>query len=151
MVDQLLLLFQALFLLLLYVFIWRIMRTASRDLRVPQESFILAPGRLAGVPAELPRRRLVIETSPSAPLGSAFDLGPRPITIGRAESNVIALPTDEYASSSHARIEELRDGIWVVDLGSRNGTFVNGAQVEGREQLRTGDLVRVGETELRVA
>ena len=152
MVDQVLLLFQALFLLLLYVFIWRIMRTASRDLRVPQESFILAPGRLAGVPtAEPPRHRVVIEASPSAPPGSAYELGPAPITIGRAEGNVITLPRDEYASSRHARIEALRDGVWVVDLGSRNGTFVNGEPVEGREQLRTGDVVRVGETELRVA
>jgi pSer/pThr/pTyr-binding forkhead associated (FHA) protein len=151
MVDQVLLLFQALFLLLLYVFIWRIVRTASRDLRLPQESFFLAPGQLAGVPTDLPKRQLVVETSPSAPLGSAYELGPGPVTIGRAEGNVIALPTDEYASSRHARIEELRDGLWVTDLGSRNGTFVNGEPVEGREQLRTGDLLRVGETELRVA
>ena len=151
MVDQVLLLFQALFLLLLYVFIWRIVRTASRDLRVPQESFLLAPGRLGSVPAEVPRRQLVIEASPSAPPGSAFELGPAPITIGRGRGNVIALPSDEFASSSHARIEALRDGLWVVDLGSRNGTFVNGEPVAGREQLRAGDLVRVGETELRVA
>src|SRR5262245_64346472 len=108
MVDQVLLLFQALFLLLLYVFIWRIVRTASRDLRVPQESFILAPGRLAGIPTELPRHQVVVEASPSAPPGSAYTLGPGPITIGRAEGNVIALPSDECASSRLARIEARR-------------------------------------------
>ena len=151
MVDQILLLFQALFLVLLYLFIWRIVRTASRDLRVPQESFVLAPGRLASVPVEPPRHRLVVEASPSAPAGRAYVLGPAPVTIGRGEGNVIALPTDEYASTRHARIEALRDGLWVVDLGSRNGTFVNGTPVDGREQLHAGDLVRIGETELRVA
>jgi pSer/pThr/pTyr-binding forkhead associated (FHA) protein len=133
------------------VFIWRIVRTATRDLRVSQESFVLAPGRLASVPIEVPRHQLVVEASPSAQPGSAYELGPAPVTIGRGEGNVIALPTDEYASTRHARIEALRDGLWVVDLGSRNGTFVNGAPVEGREQLRAGDLVRIGETELRVA
>ena len=37
------------FLVLLYLFIWRIVRTASRDLRLPQESFILAPSREGGI------------------------------------------------------------------------------------------------------
>jgi pSer/pThr/pTyr-binding forkhead associated (FHA) protein len=151
MVDQILLLFQALFLVLLYLFIWRIVRTASRDLRLPQESFFLAPSQLGGAPPEAPRRKLVIQASPSLQAGRAFDVSAAPVTIGRAEGNAIALPTDEFASARHARIEPLRDGLWVVDLGSRNGTFVNGAQVDGRERLREGDVVRVGETELRVA
>jgi pSer/pThr/pTyr-binding forkhead associated (FHA) protein len=155
MIDQVLLLFQALFLVLLYLFIWRIVRSASRDLRLPQESFVLSPAQAAahglGGQPDLPRRRLVIEASPTLEPGRAFEIGSAPVTIGRADGNVIALPADEYASARHARVEPLRDGLWIVDLGSRNGTFLNGAPVDGRERLREGDVVRIGDTELRVA
>jgi hypothetical protein len=154
MVDQILLLFQALFLVLLYLFIWRIVRTASRDLRVPQESFILTPSQLAGTPLEQPPppMRLVVEASPAVSEGSSWDVGAVPLTIGRlVDGNAIALPHDEFVSSHHARVEALRDGLWVVDLGSRNGTYVNGSQVDGRTRLHAGDVLRIGQTELRVA
>jgi pSer/pThr/pTyr-binding forkhead associated (FHA) protein len=39
----------------------------------------------------------------------------------------------------------------VIDLGSRNGTYVNGAPVDGRVRLHAGDVLRIGQTELRVA
>jgi hypothetical protein len=48
-VGEALLILKILFLLLLYLFIWRIVRTASRDLRLPQESFVLAPEQVAGL------------------------------------------------------------------------------------------------------
>ena len=48
-VGEALLILKILFLLLLYLFIWRIVRTASRDLRLPQESFVLAPEQAAGL------------------------------------------------------------------------------------------------------
>jgi pSer/pThr/pTyr-binding forkhead associated (FHA) protein len=151
MVEQLLLLFQALFLLLLYLFIWRVVRTASRDLRLPQESFFLAPAQLhGGPPQEHPHHLVVIEASPSLPPGQAFELGVAPLTIGRSAENAIPLATDEFASAKHARLEPLRDGVWIVDLDSTNGTYVNGRQVQGRERLSEGDVVRVGETELRI-
>jgi pSer/pThr/pTyr-binding forkhead associated (FHA) protein len=47
------------------------------------------------------------------------------------------------------RVEPRRDGVWVSDLGSTNGTFVNGVRVEHARKLVPGDVVRVGETELR--
>jgi pSer/pThr/pTyr-binding forkhead associated (FHA) protein len=155
MIDQILLLFQALFLVLLYLFIWRVVRSASRDLRLPQESFVLTPAQAAaqGFPVQpaAPTQRLVIESSPSLQPGQTFEVGSAPLTIGRSEGNVIALPTDEFVSARHARVEPLRDGLWVVDLGSRNGTFLNGAPVDGRERLAQGDVLRIGDTELRVA
>ena len=42
------------------------------------------------------------------------------------------------------------DGVWILDLGSTNGTYVNGREIDGREQLHDSDVVRVGDTELRV-
>lgn len=152
MIDQVLLLLQALFLVLLYLFIWRVFRTASRDLRLPQESFIMTPAQLRReLPEPSPRRRVVIGASSSLESGSTFELAATAITIGRSEDNVIRLRNDDYASARHARIEPLRDGVWIVDLDSTNGTFVNGRKVHGRELLGPGDVVRVGNTELRVA
>ena len=150
--EQLLLGLQALFLILLYLFIWRVIRGAAKDLRVPQESFIMAPAQVRGTPlaaAVSSSARLVVVSSPSVPVGSGHDIGPVPITIGRSEENTISLDGDEYASGHHARIEAGRDGVWLHDLHSTNGTSVNGEPVEGRRRLHEGDLVRVGETDLR--
>jgi pSer/pThr/pTyr-binding forkhead associated (FHA) protein len=151
-VEQLLLGLQALFLILLYLFIWRVIRGAAKDLRVPQESFIMAPAQVRGTPlaaAVSSTARLVVVSSPSVPVGSGHDIGPVPITIGRSEENTISLDGDEYASGHHARIEAGRDGVWLHDLHSTNGTSVNGEPVGGRRRLHEGDLVRVGETDLR--
>jgi pSer/pThr/pTyr-binding forkhead associated (FHA) protein len=47
------------------------------------------------------------------------------------------------------RFEPRRDGVWVQDLGSTNGTLVNGVRIDGPRRLEPGDVVRVGETDLR--
>ncbi len=151
MVEQVLLLLQALFLVLLYLFVWRVVRTASRDLRLPQESFFLAPPQAHGGGAPEPSLRLVVESSPSIQPGTTFQIGTAPLTVGRSTECSVALAADDYASARHARIEPLRDGVWIADLESTNGTYVNGEQVNGRLRLFEGDVVRIGETDLRVA
>ena len=93
----------------------------------------------------------MIESSPSLEPGRAFEIRSSGLTLGRSGDNEIALPSDEFASARHARIEPQVDGVWIVDIGSTNGTYVNGQEVDGREQLHDGDLVRVGDTELRVS
>jgi hypothetical protein len=150
-VEPVLLALQALFLILLYLFIWRVVRSAARDLRVPQESFIMAPAQVAaaGGAAPAPSGRLVVATSTALEPGREYVAGPVPLTIGRAQDNTIALAGDEFASAHHARVEARRDGVWILDLDSTNGTFVNGAPLNGRRKLRQGDVVKVGDTELR--
>jgi pSer/pThr/pTyr-binding forkhead associated (FHA) protein len=149
-VEPVLLALKAAFLVLLYVFIWRVIRSASRDLRVaPQESFILAPSQLAAEHPADSGGRLVVEKSKVLENGSSFEAGAVPLTIGRADDNTLALPGDEFASGHHARIESQRDGVWILDLGSTNGTFVNGSRLDGRRKLREGDVVQIGDTELR--
>ena len=127
-------------------------RAAARDLRAPQESFVLAPAQgRAPAPPDAPARvgRLVVVESPTLERGRSFDAGPVPLTIGRAGDNTAVLDGDEYASAQHARVEAQRDGVWILDLGSTNGTFVNGERMDGRRRLRDGDTVRIGQTELR--
>jgi FHA domain len=144
-VGEALLILKILFLLLLYLFIWRIVRTASRDLRLPQESFVLAPEQAAGIlGASKPVNtgRLVFAD------GQKRGLDSRTLTIGRGQGNDIALE-DEFASAHHASIEPRRDGVWVLDTGSTNGTFVNGAKVSKPRKLEPGDVIRIGGTDLR--
>jgi hypothetical protein len=149
-VDEVLLILKVAFLVLLYLFIWRIVRTASRDLRLPQESFILAPSAgLQSAPASLHSGRLVVVTSPDLNEGENFELNSAQLTIGRGNQNDITISTDEYASARHARFEPRRDGVWVQDLGSTNGTFLNGTRLERPRRLSRGDVVRVGGTDLR--
>jgi pSer/pThr/pTyr-binding forkhead associated (FHA) protein len=138
------------FLLLLYLFIWRVVRAVSRDMRLPQESFILAPQQAAA--AGLGRTSagvLVVLSSPALDPGTERELDSAPVTLGRAAENDLVLDSDEFASVKHARIEPRRDGVWVEDLNSTNGTFVNGMKLSRRQKLTPGDVIRVGETDFR--
>jgi FHA domain len=151
-VDEVLLVLKIAFLVLLYLFIWRIVRTASRDLRLPQESFILAPSATSGLQASravVMSGRLVVLKSADLADGEEFELNSSQLTIGRGNQNDIPITSDEYASARHARFEPRQDGVWVQDLGSTNGTFLNGARLESPRRLTRGDVVRVGETDLR--
>jgi FHA domain len=152
-VEGALLLLKAAFLVLLYLFIWRIVRTASRDIRIPQESFILAPQEAAAVglrPEPKPEMgRLVVLKSDAIDENTEFVLDSTGISIGRGNPNDVRLDADEYASAQHARVEPRRDGVWIEDVGSTNGTYVNGVRLSRPRKLSVGDLVRVGETDLR--
>ena len=151
-VDEALLALKVAFLVLLYLFIWRIVRSASRDVRLPQESFILSPSDAAGLrrAAAPPRARLVVVSSPALSEGEVLTVDSAPITLGRGGQNTVPLDGDEFASSEHARVEARTDGLWVEDLGSTNGTFVNGGRVTTARKLDEGDVLRVGQTDLRV-
>ncbi len=151
-VEELLLVLKIAFVVLLYLFIWRIVRTASNDLRLPQESFILAPTAAGGPreqPAAIEAGRLVVVASPTLREGEEWALDSAPVTIGRGPQNDVKLDGDDYASARHARVEPRRDGVWVEDTGSTNGTFLNGIKLTRPRKLTNGDVVKVGETELR--
>jgi pSer/pThr/pTyr-binding forkhead associated (FHA) protein len=93
--------------------------------------------------------RLVVVRSPDLSEGEDFELNSAQLTIGRGNQNDIAIGTDEYASARHARFEPRQDGVWVQDLGSTNGTYLNGTRLDRPRRLSRGDIVRVGETDLR--
>jgi hypothetical protein len=152
-VEGVLLLLKIGFLGLLYLFIWRIVRTASKDLRLPQESFILGPRQAEaaglGKSTSPSMGRLVVVNSPALEEQSEYVLDSAGITIGRGSQNTVALDDDEFASASHARVEPRQDGVWLEDAGSTNGTYLNGVKLSRARKLTPGDLVRVGETDFR--
>jgi len=69
--------------------------------------------------------------------------------IGRDRRNTLVL-ADEYASGRHAVVRCAKDGRWwVEDLGSRNGTYVNGHRVESSRPLGSGDVLQIGRSRFR--
>ena len=152
--ETVLLVLKIAFLVLLYLFVWRIVRTAAtRPRALPQESFILTPGAR--------RRRRSARPSHSGPArrrAAARARGGRGVRarlVGRSRSAAAARTTssidgDEFASARHVRIEARGDGVWVQDLGSTNGTLrERRAHRSARASSSPGDVVRVGETDLR--
>jgi hypothetical protein len=155
-VAEVLLVLKIAFLVLLYLFVVRVIRSVGRERRAPsQDSMILTPAAAAAAGLGRGRQthrsvRLVVQRSPSLEEGDEFRLNSAPVTVGRGGQNDLVLSGDDFASARHARIESRGDGVWVQDLDSTNGTFVNGARVAGAQRLDAGDILRVGETDLRV-
>ncbi len=127
-----------LFLGLLYLFLFRIARALVGDLRAAARE----PGAELG--------RLVVVASPEGEPAAGTSLALDAIaTIGRDVNNAIVVD-DQFVSAEHA-ILTFRGRAWYVeDLGSTNGTFVNGAPVEGVVPLGFGDVIQVGQVRLRL-
>ena len=92
-----------------------------------------------GVPGKL----IVLE--PKVRKGSAYPIKSE-LTLGRAPTCSIGIQDDTFASQLHTRVVP-RDGlVWVEDLGSTNGTHVNGARITAPVQLAVGDRLQIGST-----
>jgi pSer/pThr/pTyr-binding forkhead associated (FHA) protein len=146
------------FLALLYLFFLRVVRAVWVELREPRlvaappgqsssppQAARAAPGAPKG--RNVPRELAVI--SPEEAEGQAFPLAEE-ISIGRAPGCAVALPTDTFVSQVHARVFRRGDEYWVEDLGSTNGTLVNGRKLTGPAPLRKGDRLQVGRTVLEL-
>jgi hypothetical protein len=156
--DPILTLLKYVFLAILYLFFLRVLRAVWVETREPKtvavpagggpESFG-APG--SGVPATPgasgPERMVVID--PEVMRGREFPLGSE-VTVGRAGGCAILLGEDSFVSQLHARVFRRDKDIFVEDLGSTNGTFLNGKPVTSPVQIRKGDKVQFGRTVLEV-
>ena len=101
------------------------------------------PGKGARAKRAVPTRLVVLQ--PRVRKGAAYPIA-HDMTLGRASTCTIGLPDDTFASQLHARLF-LHDGqVWLEDLGSTNGTHLNGARVGSPVQVAKGDRVQVGNT-----
>ncbi len=92
--------------------------------------------------------QLVVQSG--AEPGRTYDItASQKIRMGRQSGNDVVVP-DEQVSRRHAEIEERNGGLIVSDLGSSNGTFVNGTRIATPQSLQPGDTVQVGTTVLKV-
>jgi pSer/pThr/pTyr-binding forkhead associated (FHA) protein len=140
------------FLALLYLFLYRVVRLTLRELRAPAVTAEgPAPPPAAPAPPRRERRadgrgtlRLRI-TEPAGRRGETHAID-RELTVGRGAGCAIVLGDDSYASQLHARLFQQNGEGYVEDLGSTNGTFVNGKAITGATRLRRGDHVQFGQT-----
>jgi pSer/pThr/pTyr-binding forkhead associated (FHA) protein len=126
------------FLALIYLFLIGVVRVLIRDLRAASRE----PATELG--------RLIVLASPSGEpaVGTVFALD-AVTTIGRDVNNAVVIE-DPFASSEHCALT-FRGRAWFVeDLGSTNGTFLNGNQVDGTAPMSYGDEIQVGEVRLRL-
>jgi predicted component of type VI protein secretion system len=84
---------------------------------------------------------LIIQTGKHQ--GKAIDLAGTDCIIGRHEGCKIRIASDDV-SKQHCRLKHKADGLYLKDLGSRNGTFLNDQQIAEEVKVKPGDLLRVG-------
>ncbi|MEP7341713.1 MAG: SpoIIE family protein phosphatase [Acidobacteriota bacterium] len=90
--------------------------------------------------------RLIVRSTPSHG-DSVIELSRLRTTIGRSARNDLCVE-DPFASRLHAEIRRRGDAFWISDLGSANGTLINGLRLAAQVQLNDRDIVRIGETEI---
>jgi hypothetical protein len=73
------------------------------------------------------------------------------IVLGRDARLGAPFSTDEFVSRNHASVQRLGDTLEIADLGSANGTYVNGALLHTPASMRDGDMLRIGQIELKLA
>ena len=86
---------------------------------------------------------------PEEPVGRIYDVGEE-VTVGRAAGCGVPIDYDTFASNLHARLFRLDGDLWVEDLGSTNGTWVNTERIAERTRIEKGDLLQVGGTVFEV-
>jgi hypothetical protein len=114
----------------------------------PLESAGIAPTATPTVSAGAAPTRLV--GLQGAYAGQVFDIGAELITIGREVGNTIVLDQEATVSRRHAQLTRQNGELVVQDLGSTNGTFVNGQRISAPTPLRVGDTVQFGMASFRV-
>ena len=158
---------------LLYLFFARVLWAVWSEVRGPRQGALVAQQRTGPadptMPAPAPtaadvhrakrdikpqrgRRGTVgrfVILEPKATRGASFAIGDE-LTVGRAGTCTIGMPDDTFVSQLHARVYRDAGAAMIEDLGSTNGTYVNGKRVDKAEVLTKGDRVQIGSTVFEV-
>ncbi|HKN93791.1 MAG TPA: FHA domain-containing protein [Thermoleophilaceae bacterium] len=148
------------FLIVLYLFLLWVARSSLRDMRRTGQ-YVEPATDAAPPPGARERRersgpdlragvepRLEVIAAMGHEPGTVFPLADGGATMGRSASSDIEVD-DPFASSAHARIFPRGDFMFIEDMGSTNGTYLNGRQLRRPEQLKMADKIRIGDTEYR--
>jgi hypothetical protein len=150
MADPIEVLLKFAFLAVLYLFLLWVARSALKDLRRPApyegQAELRDPDRQdrSLVPSAA---RLVVEHGGGLRAGQAFIVGPG-LVIGRAAGIDIQIE-DSFASGRHARVFTHDGHVYIEDMESTNGTYLNGRRVAAQEPLEMDDRIKIGDTEFR--
>lgn len=134
MIDFILLIARLLFVALLYLFLFAIMRTGI--------------GMVRGSRKKDRTWNLVVEKGPKELRGVNIAVN-GPVIVGRSPGADIVIGAG-YVSGRHARFQLMGQNLFVEDLGSKNGTAVNGSLIGSPAALQDKDVVNVGDVAIRV-
>lgn len=140
--NLILLIGQVVFLILLYLFLFRVARVMVADLK--RQAGVAVPHAARGTG----RAQLIVLQGEQPSRGERFMLSSPVVTIGRSPTNELPIQ-DGYTSSEHARLTAQDGFFYLEDLGSSNGTFVNGQRLNEPMVLRHGDRIELGDTVFR--
>lgn len=164
MPDPVLTLLKYVFLAVLYLFFLRVIRAVWVEVREPKATPPRSEEQSEGTggafgaptaPADHPapgRRRgpeKLVVVEPAERKGTEFPLADE-MTLGRAPGCGVSLPEDSFVSQLHARIFRRDGDLHLEDLGSTNGTYLNGKRITVAAPIRKGDRVQVGRTTLEL-
>jgi FHA domain len=138
------------FLAVLYLFLLWMARSALKDLRrggaeavAPADEATGLHSASDGGPHRTPKLR--VHAAAGLASGSAYDLSDGAL-LGRGDAADIRLE-DTFASARHARLVPQGEVMVLEDLGSTNGTYLNGEPLRGPQPLHVGDSIRIGDSE----
>lgn len=134
MVDIAILIGRLLLVALLYVFLFALMRTGI--------------GLVKGQRAKAKNWTIAVESGPKELRGMSIAVN-GPVIVGRAPGSDIVIGAG-YVSGRHARFSLMGQNLFVEDLGSTNGTYVNGRRIAEPAALRDRDVVSVGDVDIRI-
>lgn len=135
------------FLFLIFLFLARAVKAMFLEISGPRASRgspVVASAPVAARPAGRAPEKMAV-TAPDAKPRS-FDIGDE-LIIGRADKCHVVIG-DSYASQIHARVFRRQDAVYIEDMGSTNGTYLNRRKVTAPIQVNRGDTARIGKTQM---
>jgi pSer/pThr/pTyr-binding forkhead associated (FHA) protein len=135
MPDVILALLRIIFLGLLYLFVWQVARAIGSHLGISVRRKRKEGSRVLFVRSESQR-------------GQEFEVNDV-VVLGRSDETDFVID-DPYASEFHLRLVSQENGMMLHDLGSTNGTYVNGRRVSAPTELKRGDTIQVGKTVMEI-
>jgi hypothetical protein len=133
--DIILALLRIIFLGLVYLFVWQVARAIGSHLGISVRRKRKEGSRVLFVRSESQQ-------------GREFEVNDV-VVLGRSDETDVVLD-DPYASEFHMRLVSQENGIMLHDLGSTNGTYVNGRRVAAPTELKRGDTIQVGKTVMEI-
>ncbi len=156
--DPLVVLLKFGFLAVLYLYLYLVARSAARDLTGRNEGLVQESAPSSGARTDGRKRsggdlragvspRLEVVAALGHEPGTSFEIDDG-VILGRASTAQVKID-DPFASGAHARIFPRGQFMYIEDMGSTNGSYLNGRQLRRAERLKVSDVVRIGDTEYR--
>jgi pSer/pThr/pTyr-binding forkhead associated (FHA) protein len=154
--EQLLTILKFVLIALVWLFFLRVLRTVWADLKrdraaaAPAPAPVMTPAQPIQPNGAASQRLRLSVLEPPELRGRSFDVADE-LIVGRSSGCGVSVPEDNFVSNHHARFFSQENKLWVEDLGSTNGTYLNTHRLAQPAPVRKGDRLQVGRTVFEVS